>query len=262
MEKAARFFDRHEATSGLAVILRSRTLSILLAVGAIELFLGDALYFIVIPNYIIDVLHPMQSLAHLPVIGALLSTKVGILGLSFQVSAVASFIGSAWMSGAKGAERIKKWGHRRLYRVAAIGTVMFWGMMIPMFLMPVGAAATATVTAALFFTSLAIFLGQGFLTRLLHTPLSIAMAPVQRSQIPNDKVGPVVQSLSMIETAIESVGSLAVGFFLDKTAITLAIPIIAAAITVTAVLEWLAPRWLDRINPAGWSKGKRADKAA
>jgi hypothetical protein len=48
-EKLARVLDGHDATQGFSYILRNKTLSVLLLVGAVEGFLADAMPMVVLP---------------------------------------------------------------------------------------------------------------------------------------------------------------------------------------------------------------------
>lgn len=252
-EKMARFFDKIEATQGVSVILRSDTLSLLVAITAIELFIADALMFVVIPNYIIDVIKPTAALAAVPVIGSMLTTPVGIMGLMLTAGAVGRYLGSRWASGPKGAQRIKKWGHGALYRAAAISGLTFWAMLIPTFF----AAPAAGMSIPLFAGSMAVLLLFEFMLSMLATPLGIAMAPVRRKQIPNHMVGKVSAAFTMVDVGLMALGALLIGILIDIVPIQAAIAIIATGISLTSLLEWLAPRWLKKINPEGWENGER-----
>lgn len=254
-ERMARFFDRYEVTQGLSVILRSDTLFILMSVTAVELFISDALMFVVIPNYIIDVIQPRPELAGLPLIGSMLSTPVGIMGIMMTFASVGRYFGSRWISGPKGQARVKKYGHGRLYHAAAVSGLTFWGMLIPIFFMDGG-----THTLPLFFVAMGILLVQEFLMAALATPLGIAMAPVKRKQIPNDMVGRVSSAFTMIDGALMAAGALGIGLVLDYVSITAALVIVASFITLTSILEWIMPKWLDKISPEGWEKGEKGKK--
>ncbi|MDD5657947.1 MAG: hypothetical protein PHF00_11920, partial [Elusimicrobia bacterium] len=256
-ERAARFFDRWEATEGLSVILRSDTLMLLMAITAVELFLADALTFVVLPNYIIDVIQPQAALASIPVIGTMLGTKAGIMGLMLTCASLGSYLGTQWISGAKGDLKIKRLGSGFFYRMAAVGSAFFWTMMIPTFLAAPGAALSLPV----FFASLGIFLGMELLTRLFHAPLMTVMAPVQRKEIPNDKVGKVYAAFTMLNVGLMALGGLVLGFVVDAVPIATAVLVVSLGVSVTALLQWLSPRWLNRINPAGWEKGEKRDGA-
>jgi len=260
-EKMARFFDKIEATQGVSVILRSDTLSLLVAITAIELFIADALMFVVIPNYIIDVIRPTAALASVPVIGSMLTTPVGIMGLMLTAGAVGRYLGSRWASGPKGARRIKKWGHKALYRGAAISGLTFWAMLIPTFFVaPAGAAGAAAMSIPLFAGSMAVLLAFEFFLSMLATPLGIAMAPVRRKQIPNHMVGKVSAAFTMVDVGLMALGALVVGILIDIVPIQTAIAIIATAVTMTSILEWFAPGWLKKINPEGWENGQSKRK--
>jgi hypothetical protein len=56
----------------------------------------------------------------------------------------------------------------------------------------------------------------------------------------------------MIDLALASTGALIAGLMLDAVSITTAMGVIAAAVTVTAVFQWFAPRLLfpDGKRPA------------
>jgi hypothetical protein len=256
-ERAARFFDKIEATQGVSVILRSDTLSILVAVTAIELFIADALMFVLIPNYIIDVIRPVAELASVPVIGSMLTTPVGIMGLMLTAGAIGRYMGSRWASGAKGARRIKKWGHKTLYRAAAVSGLTFWAMLIPTFFVaPAGAAGAAVMSIPLFAGAMAVLLAFEFAMSLLATPLGIAMSPVRRKQIPNDMVGKVSAAFTMVDVGLMAAGALLIGILIDLVPIQIAVAVIAVLITMTSILEWFAPNWLKKINPEGWEHGE------
>lgn len=261
-ERVARFFDKIEATQGVSVILRSDTLSLLVAISAIELFIADALMFVVIPNYIIDVIRPMASLGSVPIIGSMLTTPVGIMGLMLTAGAIGRYLGSRWASGPKGAQRIKKWGHGALYRAAGISGLTFWAMLIPTFFVaPAGAAGAAAMSIPLFAGSMGVLLLFQFALSMLATPLGISMAPVRRKQIPNDMVGKVSAAFTMVNVGLMALGALVIGILIDIVSIQTAIAIIATGITMTSILEWFAPGWLRKINPEGWENGERYNKA-
>ena len=284
-EKLALFFDRFKATRGFAVILRSKVLSTLVAVGAVEMFLSDALMFVVLPNYIIDVVNPRLDLSKLPFLGSLLSTRAGIYTLMVMAASVGSYLASHWIEGAKGDERLKKHGHARLYRAAALGSLAFVLMLLPTFWLPspdvqhmihqgYGAMASAAphspaaeagkalvlkglaqIPLWTFYASLAIVMAVQFIERVMHTPLSVAMRPVKRKEIPNDKLGVVNGAFTMIDVGLMAVGALSIGFLVDLMSVRASLLIITAGIAVTAVLEGLAPKWLSKENPKGWYPG-------
>lgn len=254
-EGLARKFDRMEATQGVSVIMRSDTLSLLMAVFAVELFVSNALVFVVIPNYIIDIVQPTAVLSWIPVIGDLLSTKVGVMGLIFSLQGVGQFLGAHWSSGVKGDRRMRYWGHKTLFRAAALSGVTFWALMLPVFL--VGEYAGGALPLWLFLTSFGILLLQNFIMAFLATPLLLAMAPVQRKQIPNDMVGKVSAAFSMIDLSLVAVGALVIGMIIDVVPIGWAVALIAVALTWTSILEWFIPDWLEKINPPGWLPGEK-----
>jgi len=278
IERMARFFDRIETTQGLSVILRSKSLSILLAVHVIEYFLEDALFFVVLPNYLIDIIRPQEALAALslltplldgipfiaglgPIVDellrALLSTKGGLMGGMLAVSALGGLLGTLFVSGPKGDLRIKRIGHPGFYKAAAIGSLLFWLMMVPIAMVPpvVGGVAPA-IPLPVFFGALGIFLLQNFLMRLLHEPLQTVLAPVRRNQIPNDMVGKVSAAMTMIQVGITAAGALTIGIALDFVPIASALFWISIGITLTALLQWKAAGWLTKANPKGWTLGK------
>ncbi|MEE8425367.1 MAG: hypothetical protein V3S11_06040, partial [Elusimicrobiota bacterium] len=254
-EWLARKFDRMEATQGVSVIMRSDTLSLLMAVFAVELFVSNALVFVVIPNYIIDIVQPTAALTWIPVVGDLLATKVGVMGLIFTLQGVGQYLGAHWSSGVKGDRRMKYWGHKTLFRAAALSGVTFWALMLPVFL--VGEFAGGALPLWLFLTSFGILVVQNFIMAILATPLLLAMSPVQRKQIPNDMVGKVSAAFSMIDLSLVAVGALVIGMIIDVVPIGWAVALIALALTWTSVLEWFTPNWLEKINPPGWLPGEK-----
>lgn len=78
-ERLARKLDRWEATKGVAYILRNKTLSILMMVGAIEAFLADAMPMVVLPNFITDAIG--ESSIQIPWLPWALGGLAGVLAL-------------------------------------------------------------------------------------------------------------------------------------------------------------------------------------
>ncbi|MFH0825124.1 MAG: hypothetical protein V2B18_20420, partial [Pseudomonadota bacterium] len=212
-----------------------------------------------IPNYIIDVIRPQAALASVPVIGSMMTTPVGIMGLMFTAGAIGRYLGSLWASGPKGAKRIKNWGHKTLYWAAGLSGLSFWLMLIPTFFVaPAGAAGVAAMSIPLFAGSMAILLSSQFLVSLLATPLGIAMSPVRRNQIPDDMVGKVSAAFTMVDVGLMAAGALAVGILIDLVPIQTAVILIAIAVTLTSILEFFTPGWLKKINPEGWEHGEKS----
>lgn len=180
------------------------------------------------------------------------------MGLMFGLANVGAYLAARWVSGPAGQARIQRLGHPFFYRAAAVGSLLFWAMMVPLFLTPPGSAAALP----LFFASLGVFLGMQFFTTLLHRPLTIVMAQVQRAQIPDDRAGRVIQAFTMIDVGLMALGGLLVGLLIDQVAIGTAVLVLSIGVTVTAILQWLAPRWLGATNPPGWEPGGAAPSKA
>ncbi|MBI4347939.1 MAG: hypothetical protein HY553_13865 [Elusimicrobia bacterium] len=283
-EALARKLDQYEAFKGLAYILRNKTLSVLMMVGAIEAFLADAMPMVVLPNFILDAIGentgkvPLELGYALGAVAAVFVARLGFaavqrargkktsdiaqmvewgvlaatLGLLawklpimlaaaggiFSVMLAAQYFGrliaSKRMEGDAGDKLIERHGHGILYRVAAIGSLLFWLM----WLFP------AIIAPGHFWINLGVVLAVEFGMSLLHTPVGIAMAPVVREQIPDKILGRVDSAFNMIDLIFMAGGALIAGLIVDKLAITTAMFIIALMITGTAVLEWMVPKWI------------------
>ncbi len=239
-EALARWCDGHESTKGLGYILRNRTLSILMMIGAIEAFLMEALPMVVLPNYIVDVVGAAPT--GVPVIGTLLATSGGILGLMFSAEYMGRFFSSWYMEGERGDKLIAKWGHGRFYRAAAMSSLLIWLMWV----VPVFAAPGS------FWVSLLAVVGVMGVMQFFHAPIHIVMAPVKRAEIPDEMLGRVESSFDMIDLALAATGALIAGLMLDFLSITAAMGVIAGAVSLTALFQWFAPRLLfpDGVRPA------------
>jgi hypothetical protein len=238
-ERLARVADRHQTTKGLAYILRNRTLSILMLIGAVEAFLIEALPLVVLPNFIVDVIG--SAPAGVPLIGTILATSGGILGMMFSAEYFGRFISSWYMEGSRGDKLIERWGHGRFYRVAALSSLLIWVMwLVPSF------------AGGGFWTGLLTVVGVMGVLQFFHAPVRIVMSPVKRAEIPDEMLGRVESAFDMIHMALASAGALAIGLVLDAASIHTAMFIIAAAVTVTALFQFLAPRLLfpDGNRPA------------
>ncbi len=232
-ERLARAFDAHEATQGFSYILRNKTLSTLISVGAVEAFLGDAMPFVVLPNYIKLVVGTGPHLA-LPLIGGLLTTAGGIFGLLLGAESLGRFLSSWRMEGERGDRLIEKLGHGRFYRMAAVSSLLFWlTWAVPTFLAP-----------HMFWIALGTMLLVQFGMQIFHAPVGIVMAPIVRREIDDSKLGRVESAFSMVDMLFAAAGALAAGLMLDWLSMPVAMGVIAAAITLTAALEWMIPRWI------------------
>ena len=240
-EKLARVFDGHDATQGFSYILRNKTLSVLIAVGAVEGFLSDAMPMVVLPNFIKDVIGAGPQF-HIPLIGGLLATAGGIFGLMLAAESVGRFLSSWRLEGDKGDRLIEKLGHGRFYKMAAVSSLLFWLMwLVPTVLAP-----------HMFWVCLGTVMLVQFATQIFHGPVGIVMAPVVRNEIPDEKLGRVESAFGMVDMFFSAGGALLAGFLLDWFSISTAMAIIASAITLTALLEWKVPSWIfpDGRRPA------------
>ncbi|MBI4349338.1 MAG: hypothetical protein HY553_21040 [Elusimicrobia bacterium] len=278
-ERLARFLDGFESLKGVAFILRNNVLWILSLVATANLFLADALDFVVMPNFIAHVLVPRLDLAHWPVIGGLLSTSAGVFTLLIIAGSFAALFVTRFFEGDSGLARIKRWGHQRLYRIAAVGSATFLLLLIPAyFLAPTPemravleqgyqlmeqpatkAAGEALVKNVLgmipvwkFWTGLGITMFVQFMTSLLQVPLLLAMAPVRNKQIPADRVGSVITAFTIIEVVLMGLGSLVLGFVVDAVTIQTGMLVVMVFVLASAILEWLVPGWLSREKPEAW----------
>lgn len=240
-ERLARAFDGHEAAQGFSYILRNKVLSTLIGVGAVEAFLGDAMPFVVLPNFIKVVVGPGPHFA-IPVIGGMLATAGGIFGLLLGAESFGRFLSSWRMEGDRGDRLIEKLGHGRFYRMAAVSSLLFWlTWAVPTFLAP-----------HMFWIALGTMLVVQFGMQLFHAPVGIVMAPIVRREIDDTKLGRVESAFAMVDMMFSAGGALAAGFLLDWLSLPTAMAVIASCITLTAVLEWLVPRWIfpDGNHPA------------
>jgi hypothetical protein len=240
-EKLARVFDGHDATTGFAYILRNKTLGALMTVGAVEAFLSDAMPMVVLPNFIKDGIGSGPHFA-VPLIGGMLATAGGIFGLMLAAESVGRFLASWRMEGDKGDRLIEKLGHGRFYKMAALSSLLFWLMwLVPTVLAP-----------HVFWIGFGTVMAVQFLMQIFHGPVGIVMAPVVRNEIPDDKLGRVESAFGMVDMFFSAGGALMAGFLLDWFKISTAMAIIAAAITLTGVIEWKVPGWIfpDGKRPA------------
>lgn len=239
-ERLARMMDQHESTKGLAYILRNRTLSLLMLIGAVEAFLIEGFPLVVLPNYIVDVIGAAP--AGVPFIGTLLATSGGILGLLFSAEYMGRFASSWYMEGERGDRLIERWGHGRFYRLAAMSSLLIWLMwLVPSF-----------VARGAFWLDLGVVVAVMGLIQFFHAPVGIVMASVKRNEIPDEMLGRVESSFDMVHLALAAMGALFAGLILDYTSIHVAMAAIAALVTGTAVFQFLAPRLLfpDGNRPA------------
>jgi hypothetical protein len=183
-----------------------------------------------------------------PLVGGLLATAGGIFGLMLAAESVGRFLSSWRMEGDKGDRLIEKVGHGRFYKMAALSSLLFWLMwLVPTVLAP-----------HMFWIGLGTVLFVQFLTQIFHGPVGIVMAPVVRNEIPDEKLGRVESAFGMVDMFFSAGGALMAGFLLDMFSISTAMAIIAAAITLTGVIEWKVPGW---IFPDGRRPAKKTDAA-
>lgn len=278
-ERLARFLEGFESLKGISFILRNDVLWILSLVATANLFLADALDFVVMPNFIAQVIVPRLDLARWPVIGGLLSTGAGVFTLLIIAGSAAALYVTRLFEGDSGLERIKRWGHKSLYRVAALGSASFFLLLIPAFFLAptpemqklleegyrlmeepaTRAAGQELITRVLdaipmwkFGVNLGITMVVQFLTSLLQVPLLLAMAPVRNKQIPPDRVGSIITAFTIIEVILMGLGSLALGLVVDSVTIQIGMLVVMGIVAASAVLEWLVPNWLSRYKPEGW----------
>jgi hypothetical protein len=240
-ERVARTFDAHEATQGFSYILRNKTLSTLISVGAIEAFLSDAMPMVVLPNFIKDVVGVGPHFAF-PLVGGLLATAGGLFGVMLAAESVGRFLSSWRMEGEKGDKLIAKLGHGRFYKMAAVSSLLFWLLWaVPTFAAP-----------HMFWAAFGTVMFVQFATQFFHGPVGIVMAPIVRREIPDARLGRVESAFNMVDMFFSAGGALVAGFLLDWFGISTAMGIIAGAITFTGVVEWLVPAWLfpDGVRPA------------
>lgn len=244
-ERLARWLDRHEATKGLAFVLRDKTLTLLMLVQAVESFLVEALPMVVLPNFIAEVLGPAP--AGVPFFGTLLATSGGILGLMFSAEYLGRFISSWYMEGARGDRAIARFGGARIYRAAALSSLLVWGLWL-----------TPTLAHGAFWVGLAAVVVSMGVMQLFHAPVGVIIAPLKRSRIPDPVLGRVESAFDMVSLAIASMGALLAGLVMDFTSIGWAMGLIAAAVTATAVFQWVVAR---RLYPKSGAKSGAIDAA-
>lgn len=229
--------DKNPATEGLAYILRNRVLRILTAVMALEVLLIDALPFVLIPSLVSEVLAGAPA-AGLP---AWAATAGGLMGVLFSIEYLGRFLPAMRLEGEKGDKIIEKSGHGRFYRRAALASLLFWALLLPVH-----------ATAGMFWPSLAIIAGVLFTVQYFHSPVSIVMEPVKRAQMDDDKLARIESAIFMTDVAFQSVGALALGLLLDLAGLTPALIATALFLTATAYLQYNVPKWIfpDGERPA------------
>lgn len=254
-ESAASALDKFVPMEGLAFILRNKVLRVLTMVMAVEVFLIDALPFVLLPNLITDAFgaFPTSLPSWMPefLSGPILTqvaTAGGVLGLLFSVEYIGRFLSSARLESEKGDRLIEKWGHGRFYKMAAIASLAFWLLyLVPMVLAPGAFWINLAVTAAVLFT-----------VQLFHAPVGIVMEPVKRKQMPDDKLARIESAVFMVDVAFESIGALILGLTLDIFGIKAALIATGVALTLTAILQWKVPAWINLPGP----KAKKNDEQA
>ncbi|TBR16772.1 hypothetical protein EPO15_18510 [bacterium] len=235
-ERLTAWLDAHESTKGLAFVLRDRTLTLLMLIGAVESFLVEALPMVVLPNFIAEVLG--EAPAGVPFLGTLLATSGGILGLMYSAEYLGRFASSWYMEGERGDRAIARLGGARLYRMAALSSLLFWAL----WLVP-------TFAHGAFWVGLGAVVGVMGLIQLFHAPVSVVIAPLKRAHIPDPVLGRVESAFDMVSLAIASMGALLAGLIMDFTSIQFAMGAIAAAVTATAAFQWVAARMLYPKTP-------------
>ncbi|TPW19725.1 MAG: hypothetical protein FD126_2401, partial [Elusimicrobia bacterium] len=168
-----------------------------------------------------------------PFLGTLLATSGGILGLMFSAEYLGRFVSSWYMEGDRGDRAIARVGHARLYRMAALSSLLFWAL----WLVP-------TFAHGAFWVGLGAVVGVMGLIQLFHAPVSVIIAPLKRKHIPDAVLGRVESAFDMVSLAIASMGALLAGIIMDLTSIQFAMAAIAAAVTATAVFQWVVARRL------------------
>jgi hypothetical protein len=235
-ERAAAFLDRYKPMQGLAYILRNKTLRVLTGVMALEVFLADALPFVVIPSLISEVLG--KAPAGLP---GFMATAGGLMGVLYSIEYLGRFLPSLKLEGEKGDALIEKVGHGRFYKRAALGSLLFWAMLAPIFLTP-----------GLFWVNLAIVAASMFGVQYFNTGVGIVLAPVKRAEMDDDKLARIESASFMVDVAFESVGALLLGLLMDFAGLKVALIVAASFLTFTSVLQWKVPGWIfpDGNRPA------------
>ena len=244
------FLSRHEATQGLAYILKNRILKVWLFSSSLDSLLSDALPMVVFPIFIGKLLVPP---VHLPaILASLFGTAGGVLGLTFAVESLGLFLGAWMMQGSRGDSLIQKFGVKGFYRIAGISSPLFWLMwLFPAVLFP-GA----------FWVNLPMVLAVQFLTSFFHTPIGVAMAPVVRKEIPDDYLGRVASAFFIIQILSSALGGISMGVLLDFVPIGSAMIIAAASVTLMGVIDWIIPHWLSGKTNAPLKAAGQSDKIA
>ena len=226
------FLSRHEATQGLAYIIKNKILKVWLFSSSLDSFLSDALPLVVFPIFIGKLLIPP---AHLPaILTAIFGTAGGVLGLTFAVESLGLFLGAWLMQGSRGDALINKMGVKWFYRIAGASSPLFWLMwLFPAVLFP-GA----------FWINLPLVLAIQLLTSFFHAPLGVAMAPVIRKEIPDDYLGRVASALFIAQLLSSALGGISMGILLDFVSISSAMVIAAASVTLMGIIDWIIPHWL------------------
>lgn len=181
------------------------------------------------------------------------ATAGGVMGLLFSLEYVGRFIPSARLEGEKGDAIIAKVGHGTFYRRAAFASLLFWGLLAPVYLTP-----------GLFWVNLAIISAILFTVQYFHTPVGIVLEPVKRAEMDDDKLARIESAVFMVDVAFESVGALFLGLLLDFAGLTPALIATAAFLTLTAVLQYNVPRWIfpDGNHPAKKTAPPPSDQQA
>lgn len=224
----ADLLDGYKPMQGLAFILRNKILRVLTGVMALEVMLSDALPFVIIPNLITEAVG--QAPSYLP---GFLATAGGLMGVLFSVEYLGRFIPSMRLEGEKGDAIIEKVGHGRFYKRAALGTLLFWGLLAPLYL-----------TTGLFWVNLAIVAGVMFTVQYFNTPVGIVLAPVKRAEMDDSMLARIESAMFMVDVAFESIGALAIGLMMDFLGLKAALIATCAFLTLTSVLQYKVPSWI------------------
>ncbi len=238
-KKEGSFLERHEFLQGFAFILRSRVLTVLAIMTAVEMFMLDALPFVVLPSLITEALHPSPEalgwLASWPaVITSQVATAGGLLGLLSAAEYLGRYIPASRLEGEHGDALIEKVGRKRFYRRAAVASLLFWALLAPIYLTP-----------GMFWVNIAVVGGVLFTVQLFHAAVPIVIAPLKRNELDDEQIARVESAFFMIDVAFEAAGALLVGLVIDFYGITAGLIVLAAFFTLTGVFQWFAPRWLD-----------------
>jgi hypothetical protein len=224
----ADLLDRYKPMQGLAFILRNKILRVLTGVMALEVLLADALPFVIIPNLITEAVG--KAPAYLP---GFLATAGGLMGVLFSVEYLGRFIPSMRLEGEKGDAIIEKVGHGRFYKRAAIATLLFWGLLAPLYL-----------TTGMFWVNLAIVAGVMFAVQYFNTPVGIVLAPVKRAEMDDTMLARIESAMFMVDVAFESVGALGIGLMMDFLGLKAALIATCAFLSLTSILQYKVPSWI------------------